>query len=120
MSYTLKLDDDSILHLAIIGTFDQEDADAYMAEATELITANPPKQKMLILVDTKQASGKMNPMARKMIMDLYRRNQEGKVAIVGLSPYVRVMTSMASKIMGQSRTGYFDTKEEALEWLKSR
>ncbi len=120
MSYTVTLDNDGIVHLTIIGKFGKEDAEAYLAEATKLLSAHPPRQAMFILVDTRQTDGKMDPTARKTITELNRRNKEGKVAIVGLSPYARVVAGLAGKVMGQDKVSFFGTEEEALKWLKSR
>ncbi|MBN1889037.1 MAG: STAS/SEC14 domain-containing protein [Thermoflexales bacterium] len=121
MSYTLKLDNDGILHLTIFENFDKEDAVAYLAEAERLLLEHDPgTHSVYVLVDARQTGGKMDLTARKTITELNRRNQDGKVAILGVSPYVRVLVSLTSKVMGQDRVGFFGTEEEALKWLKSR
>lgn len=119
MSYTLKLDDEGILHLTIIGEFGQGDADAYRAEVERLFTSSPSEQVRHFIVDTRQSTGRADPPSRKMVTELYRRNKEGKVAIVGLSAHHRVMAGLASKIRGQDKVGFFGTEEDALVWLRS-
>jgi hypothetical protein len=120
MSYTIELDDDNILHLTIIGKFTPEDTKAYVAEADRLVSTSLSGQAVFILVDTTQTGGKIDRVPRQAIMEMTRRNKAGKVALVGVSPHIRVMAGLINKIIGQGRVQFFATKEEALAWLRNR
>jgi len=117
MAYELNMGDDGILRLTIIGDFGKEDAEAYLRESAPF-QKEARSGSLFVLVDTRQ-SGKVNSQARKTMIELIRENREGKVAVLGLSRYVRVSVGFVNRATGRDNVRLFGSEEEALAWLKA-
>ena len=115
MAYEFHMADDGILWLTVIGDFGQEDAQACSESAP--FQKDTRSALLLLLVDTRR-SGKVESRARKTMIELIRGNREGKVAVLGLSRYVRVLVGFVNKATGRDNVRLFGSEEEALAWLK--
>ena len=108
-------DEDDIIHVELIGDYDVQEAlllrDAYL----ELL--NMVKGKVNTFIDNSR-TGKHSQEARKILSEMIKNEQRGKIAVLGLNPVARMIASL---ILGSSKkkdTHIFKTKEEALAWLK--
>ncbi len=108
-------DEDGILHVELVGTYDLQDAlllrDAYLKLLTMV------KAKVNTFVDNNR-TGKPSQEARKIFAEMIKHEQCGRIAVVGLNPVARVI---ASFVLGGSKkkdTHIFKTKEDVLAWLK--
>jgi hypothetical protein len=118
MAYELNMRDDGILRAVFLSDIEPEELQAFQEQAMSFIQAGKESgQPLCVLVDARQA-GKMDPQTRRTVIDLDRENPEGKVAMLGLSPYVRVIVMLVNKALGKENVRFFGTEEEALAWLK--
>jgi len=119
MSYTFEMGQDGILRATFLfGATGSElesqwqEVEAFSREARE---AGKP---LHVLVDARQG-GKPSTQDRKRILALERANPDGRVAIFGLSRYVRVLVMFINKATGRDHVRYFGSEEEALAWLNA-
>lgn len=118
MAYELYMGDDGILRTVFLSDIKPGELQAFQERALSFIKAGKESgQPLCVLVDARQA-GKMDAQARKTVIGLDRENPEGKVAILGLSRYVRVIVMLVNKALGKENIQGFDTEQEALAWLK--
>ncbi len=116
MAYELHMGDDGILRVRHIGDFSKEEVEAYLKEVMPFLEAAQPKP-LCVLVDHRQA-GKIRSAARKALREVARKNKGGKVALLGASPYIRVLVSFMQKATGGESIRICDSEEEALVWLR--
>ena len=111
----LYLDDEKIIHVEQVSTPDKKQAllevDAYYK------IANLVDGKVGMLIDINK-SGKPSHDARKIYQRSVEEEKFGKVAFVGLHPVAKVMATFVIGVTKKKEINYFNTKEEALAWLK--
>lgn len=98
-----------------------QQARRYLAEIKRAAAAHP-GQKINIINDTRLIKDRVKSLsgeARRLYLTAYRHPQIGKVAMVGFNPWLKnfimILAPLASRT---SQTAFFDTKEEALAWIK--
>lgn len=116
MPYTLTRHDDTV-RITFVDQLVQEDIQALLAELTppELVATAPA---VLVLIDARPLK-KVDLSARKGLVDMARRRTGKKVAVVGLSPYVRVLTNFINKAAGRDHIRLFDSEADAQAWLQA-
>ena len=118
MSYKLEMGEDGILRAKLVFGSTEQDMANFRREAEAYSqTAQEAGQPLYVLVDARQG-GKPSPQERKDLLALERANPEGKVAIFGLSRYVRVLVMFINKATSRDTVRHFASEEEALAWLK--
>ncbi len=111
----LYLGEDNITYFFIVGEHDENISSACREAFLKLI--NMGEGKVNALGDLNKA-GKQSPEARKTWKELSEHEKVGKLALIGMHPVARVLSSF---VMGTTKKNYmrfFKTKEEALAWLK--
>ena len=111
----LYLGEDNIQYLTISGEIDEE-IEIRINEAS-LKLVNMVEGKVNTLIDLNKA-GKTSAGARKRQKEISEHEKVGKIALFGLHPVARVI---AAFVIGRSKKKdmrFFNTKEEALAWLK--
>ncbi len=109
------LGEDNILYETIVGEADDEMGNA-MEEATDKLKKKA-EGKMDVLVDVNRAS-KPSPKSRARAKRTFEDEGVGKVAIFGMNPVGRVVSSFVIGITNKKDLRLFKFKEEALMWLK--
>jgi hypothetical protein len=111
----LYLDEDKIIHVDQVSAPDKKQAllevDAYYK------IANLVDGKVGMLIDINK-SGKPSHDARKIYQRAVENEKFGKVAFIGLHPVAKVMATFVMGVTKKKDIYYFNTKEEALAWLK--
>jgi hypothetical protein len=115
MPYKLTRDEHNNARLELSGVLTQADLELLLRDLTppELIENTPP---ILVLVDARPLQ-KVELAARQGLVELSRRRTAKKIAVVGLSPYVRVLANFISKAAGKDNFRLFGSAEEATAWL---
>ncbi len=117
MAYRLGMGNDGILRLAFIGDTNDQDVEALAADITPFLEHATATNPLNILWDDSRG-GKTTAEVRKFYADLNRDPRIGKVAIFGARHYGRVLGEFVLKFTGRDNIRFFDTQEQALDWLK--
>lgn len=119
MAYDIRLSDDGILRVAFVGDLTKESMEAYVVAAMPYVkTVEASGNPVLIIVDTSRA-GKVNSAARKALTELGGKPKQVKVAVLGVTRYVRVLVGFLDKVRGDGHVHMFGSEEEAIAWLKA-
>jgi hypothetical protein len=119
MAHEIRMRDDGILWVALIGYYvDDVDIDAFIEELTPFLESATEMQPLLILSDTSRAS-KLSASARKHLASLGRDPRFRKTAILGTGRYIRVVAGFINKAAGRDNIRFFDSEQEAVDWLKA-
>lgn len=83
---------------------------------TEGIRARSSGMKVKVFVDVRGAY--LNPESVKALKDITKKDNDivEKTAIVGITGLKRILADAIAAFSG-TKTKYFDTKEQAIEWL---
>ncbi|MDD5528661.1 MAG: STAS/SEC14 domain-containing protein [bacterium] len=109
--------EDKILYATLVGDLSAEIVNTLYVFFEQNKNENMVDGKVRFFVDLTN-SGKPSMEARKLTYALSESKDIGKFAIIGMNPVARVI---AAFFMGNSRKKgmkFFNTREEALEWLK--
>jgi len=111
----LFLGEDNILNIINVGLTDEKTAIAMKEAVLKLM--NMVEGKVHTLTDLTKA-GKTTPEARKVFQKLSEHEKQGKNAFFGMHPVARVVASFFIGSSKKEEMRFFNTKEEALAWLK--
>ncbi len=111
----LFLGEDNILDIINVGVTDEKTAIAMKEAVLKLM--NMVEGKVHTLTDLTKA-GKTTPEARKVFQKLSEHEKQGKNAFFGMHPVARVIASFFIGSSKKEEMRFFNTKEEALAWLK--
>lgn len=104
-----------LLYVNLVGEMDDETV-VTMKEAYFKLN-NIVNGKLDALIDINKA-GKQSAGARKTWKELSENKDSGKLAIIGINPVARVITSFVMGVTKKNDMRFFKKKEEALAWLK--
>jgi hypothetical protein len=111
----IRLMEHNIIHVVAFGTLELEDALAIRDVIQRL-----EKQidgRIHYLIDLNKA-GKNSSQARKIWKERNENRITDKVALFGIHPVARVLASFVMKVTERNNMRFFNTMEEALQWLK--
>ena len=112
----LYLGEDNVVHLISSGEKDKTIAIAVKNAYIKM--ANTVEGKIHLLMDVNK-SGQPSSEARRIFQEgILEYEKTGKVALFGLHPVARVITSFIIGVTKKKDIRLFKTKEEALAWLK--
>lgn len=117
MAHEIRILEDGILRIALIGDQDEKSMEAFLQDLTPFLETATEEEPLRILTDSSR-SGKYTVQARRMYFQIGYGQTVEKVAIVGASRYTRVLVGFIFKGTGQRNVRFFDTESEALVWLK--
>ena len=120
MAHEIKMGDDGILQVKMVGDVDQEGWAAYAQDIASILDTLPETETVHFLVDLRQM-GKSSLAARKDSLDIFRNPDPriGKSALVGANRYIQVLGSFVMSAAGRDDFRFFDSEDEALAWLAS-
>jgi len=113
--HRLYLAEDNILYITIIGELDEETQIEINDTGYKLM--NTVEGKVNILVNLNKA-GKVSPGARKRQVEISEYEKTEKVALFGLHPVAWIIASFFIGLSHNKNMRFFNSKEEALAWLK--
>ena len=111
----LRLGEDNIIYNTAAKNPDEEQALAINEAIYKL--ANIPEGKVCMLIDITD-TGRPTAKARKIFSSLEEMNQIRKHAFFGAHPVARILASFFITFNKRKNLAFFETKEEALAWLK--
>jgi hypothetical protein len=118
MAHEICKGDDGIIRISFIGDLTKEGWEAYLKEIEPLEkTSRESGNPFLLMVNTSRA-GKVSSVARRGMAAMGGRSEPVRVAVVGMSRYVRVLVGFLKKARGQGYVHMFDSEEKAAAWLK--
>jgi len=109
------LGENDILYETIVGQADDE-MGMFMEEATDKLKKKAGRQ-VDVLIDVNRA-GKPSPKTRARAKKTFEDEGIGKVAIFGVNPVGRVISSFVIGVTKKKDLRLFKSKEDALAWLK--
>jgi hypothetical protein len=113
--HKLSLGNDNILYVKPSGSVSSEDALRIRDAFIELISLA--KDDLCVLADLNNA-GKPSIEARKVAGEILRKDEIKKLAFVGMHSIARVIAKFMINLLSKKEARFFETKEEALIWLK--
>lgn len=111
----MYLGKDNIIYVTAGGESDEKIAIKCKEAMFNLI--NMVEGKANYLIDLNKA-GKQSPESRKIWKELSEHEKAGKIAFFGLHLVARVLASFVMGLSKKKDSRFFETKEEALLWLK--
>ena len=120
MNYKVWFDDDAdAAHLKIIKMSTEEDVNGYMPELDRLLKG---KDERHVLVDlTDNPPGLLDKPARKAFRNYSEKLAFNKISMYGAKPVIRMVAKVAVSALGMADiTKFFETKTQAIDWLKER
>lgn len=119
MAFKLSNIADNIMMLKIIGDFDADDALIYADHLEEFLErAASVGRKLHIYVDTSEM-GKISVEIRRVTSETNKDKRAGQVVTDGVTRVVRIMARFLMVASGRNNIHFFDTRKEAIDWLKS-
>lgn len=118
MTSKVYVDKEGIVNIESIGPQSGEEMLRVRSKLLEI--AEERQEKIKILDDLSRVT-KTTPESRRTAGESTKLDEISKVACFGGGTVMRVMTNFIVKISGmEKKVKYFDTKEEAVKWLKER
>jgi len=118
MAHEMKMGDDGILRIMLLGDVGREEAIAFTGDYQAFLAPVTEKEPLFALVDVSQA-GNVSAAARKILTEMNRDPRIGKTAVLGANRYLRVMAGFVLKAAGRDNFSFWGSEEEALAWLKA-
>lgn len=116
--YKVWFDSDSgIGKMNVSGIIDQGAAEGMIKEGLKVIKAEGDEVNWLVNIE-KGTQPIMSPETRKVMSDTIKLISVGKIAIVGVSTIIRVVTTFIITAAGTKNVKFFKSEEEAFNWLK--
>ena len=111
----LYLGDDNIIYNTAAKNPDEEQALAICDAVNKL--ALIPQEKVCMLIDITN-TGRPSAKARKIFSDLEENDQIRKHAFFGAHPVARILATFFISFNKRKNLQFFETKEQAMAWLK--
>ncbi|HLZ14643.1 MAG TPA: STAS/SEC14 domain-containing protein [Candidatus Saccharimonadales bacterium] len=118
MQNKVYLDDQGIIVIEVIGDQTEESVEHMGQEANQLITEQRKLGKRTVILDNILQMGSVGPEARKLVVELGKRLDYDKAALLGKGGIMRLGTTLMLHATRQtSKLKYFDDEQEARTWL---
>ena len=111
----LYLGEDNTLYITIVGEIDAKTALAI--KEADLKFKNMVEEKFDVLGDL-NATGQPSIEARRIWQEMAEHEKSGKIAMFGMHPVARVISSFMIGVTKKKDMRFFKSKDEALSWLK--
>ena len=114
-------EENNALVVNIEDDFESEDVEDYIDVVNEAFPGVVSGRHVIILFSKGSKGGIMTKEAREALKKKFEENKganKDRIAIVGASPAVRMISKVIIKVTGSVSTKFFKTKEEAFQWFK--
>jgi hypothetical protein len=120
MQNKVYLDSGGIINIEVIGDQTPDSVMQMGVRIEGLITEQRKIGKASLILDNLLAVGNVGPEARQMVVDLAKRLDYDRAAMVGKGGIMKFGTNLMLRATGRSyRAKYFESVEEARRWLVS-
>lgn len=119
MAHELSMKADGILRTTIAGDLDRSVIDTLQGDYRSFLEASTPAAPLNNILFTARV-GRISSAARRFFTELTNDPRFGSAAIIDPPRRVRVLGKFILKATGRENIHYFNSEEEALNWLKSR
>lgn len=116
MAYEMHMRDDGILRMWFEGDIGVEEMETFRREFEGFLAGATEQEPLQVLTDSSRPA-KYSSAARKIFVALQDSPQVGKAAVVGARRYTRVLASFVLRASGRDNVRFFDSEEEAVDWL---
>lgn len=119
MANKVYLNQDNLIEIEVIGDQTVDSVEAMGREADMLITQQKRAGKPCLVLDNLLQMGKVGVEARKEVVELSKRIDYDKLAMLGRGGIMRIGTNLMLRASGRSyKVRYFDSRQKAIDWLK--
>ncbi len=115
MGFEVKMGEDGILRTRQWGDISDEEAMDYMREIHKYF--EPALELVNVFVDGREL-GKISSQARRTMASLADHRSAGRVAVLGVSPYVAALITFINKLTGKTNTRFFRDEEKAMAYVQ--
>lgn len=113
------LRDDGIIEILVVGDQNAASIEMMGRQVSVLLTKQRAQGKACMVLDDLLQMGDVNPEGRKLVVDLGKRLDFDKLAMVGKGGLLRIATNLMLHATGRAdRMRYFEDRGVALNWLK--
>lgn len=120
MGNKVYVNDDEIIEIEVIGDQNAASVELMGRQADALITQMKAVGKPCLILDNLLQIGKVGPEARHMVVDLAKRLDYDRAAMLGQGGLMSFGANLMLRATGKTyKVRYFDNREEAIKWLKS-
>lgn len=113
------LRDDDVIEILVVGDQNAASIEMMGRQVSVLLTKQRAQGKPCVVLDDLLQMGDVNSDGRKLVVDLGKRLDFDKLAMVGKGGVFRLATNLMLRATGRAdRLRYFEDRGVALNWLK--
>lgn len=122
MSNRVFLDQDNIIEIEVVGDQNAASVELMGRQTDTLITQLKALGKPALVLDNLQQMGNVNTEARKLVVELAKRMDFDRLAMLGRSGGIMSMgTNLMLRATGRSyKMRYFSDRATAISWLQEK
>ena len=115
------LNDKGIIEVLVLGDQNAASVELMGRELSVMLTQQRAGGKPALILDDLLQIGAVDAGGRKLVVDLAKRADYDRLAMVGKGVIMRLGTNLMLRAVGQSyRARYFDDRGKALAWLNEK
>lgn len=116
----VTLREDGIIEIKVVGMQNAASVELMGRKTGVLITKLRAQGKPALVLDNLQQMGDVDSAGRNMVVELGKKLDFDRVAMVGKGGLVRIGANLILHATGRAeKVKYFDSIEEAMQWLTS-
>ncbi len=120
MGNKVYVNSDEVIEIEVIGDQNVASVELMGREINTLITQMKAVGKPCLLLDNLLQIGKVGPEARRKVVELAERLDYDRAAMLGQGGVMRFGANLMLRATGKTyKIQYFDSREQAIKWLKS-
>lgn len=121
MANKVYINRDGIIEIEVVGDQTVASVEDMGRQADMLLTAQRAAGKPCLILDNLLQIGAVGPDARKLVVDLGKRMDYDKLAMLGKGGLMRFGTNLMLRATGKSyKLKFFDDRHEATAWLQAK
>ena len=117
MPHTIYSFSENILTFGFTGGVDDETYDRFYEDFLPYLESATPENKLNIIIDASQDSGRMSPYARKQFTKLNKDKRVKKVAIINAQRINKVIGQFIMAATNRKNIRFFDNETDAKKWF---
>jgi hypothetical protein len=113
------LNDENIIEIEVVGDQNVASVELMGREVDTLVTQLKAVGKPCVVLDNLLQIGKVDAAARKLVVELSKRLDYDRLAMLGKGGIMRLGTNLMLRASGRGyKIRYFDDRQQAVEWLR--
>lgn len=117
MTHTIRMGNDGILRVSLIGDVSKSDFEAYQRDLTAFLDASTPENPLNTILDASQTA-KLSSASRQGITQINKDPRIGQMAVLGASRPTRVFINFLLKATQRDNVDFFESDDNAVDWIK--